>query len=90
MLVNAELTHLSTLVIVTNADSALAGETLAPEATELDLSLRDALVGEQKPCTEDRLGKDIKDGVGDDLLIDTDLAGAVSNTPDAGKKKVSI
>lgn len=76
--------HLGTLVVVTNADGALVAETLAPEATDLNVGLGDALVGEEEPGTEDGLGEDVKDGVGDDLLVNGSVAGAVSNTPDTG------
>ena len=76
--------HLGTLVVVTNADGALVAETLAPEATDLNVGLGDALVGEKEPGTEDGLGEDVKDGVGNDLLVDGGSAGAVSDTPDTG------
>ena len=76
--------HLGTLVVVTNADGALVAETLAPEATDLNVGLGDALVGEEEPGTEDGLGEDVKDGVGDDLLVNGGGAGAVSDTPDTG------
>jgi hypothetical protein len=42
-------------------------------------------VGEQQPSTEDGLSKNIKDGVGNDLAIDTNAAGTVSEAPDTGK-----
>ena len=42
-------------------------------------------MGEEEPETEDWLGKNIKDGVGNDLSIDIDLTGAIGNTPDAKK-----
>jgi hypothetical protein len=42
-------------------------------------------VGEEEPCTEDGLGKNVEDGVGDDLLVNVHVAATVSNTPDAGK-----
>jgi len=74
--------HLGTLVVVTNADGALVAETLSPEATDLNVGLGDALVGEEEPCTEDGLGEDVKDGVGDDLLVNVHVAGAISDTPD--------
>jgi hypothetical protein len=77
--------HLGTLVIVTNADSALVAETLTPEATDLNVGLGDALVGEKEPCTEDGLGEDVKDGVGNDLLVNVHVAGAISDTPDTEK-----
>jgi len=77
--------HLGTLVVVTNADGALVAETLTPEAVDLNVGLRDALVGEEEPCTEDGLGEDVKDGVSDDLLVNGGVAGAISDTPDTGK-----
>ena len=39
-------------------------------------------MGEEEPGTEDGLGKDVKDGIGDDLLVNGGVAGAVSDTPD--------
>lgn len=39
-------------------------------------------MGEEEPGTEDGLGEDVKDGVGDDLLVNGGGAGAVSDTPD--------
>lgn len=74
---------LCTLIILTNADSTLAADTVGPEATELDLSLGHALVGEEQPSTKDRLGEQIEDGVGNDLLVNGHLARAVGNTPNA-------
>ena len=76
--------RLCTLVILTNTDSTLAADTVGPEATELDLSLGHALVGEEQPSTEDRLGEQVEDGVGNDLLVNGHLAGAIGNTPNAG------
>jgi hypothetical protein len=40
-------------------------------------------VGEEQPSTKDRLGKQIEDGVGNDLLVNGHLAGAVGDTPNA-------
>jgi hypothetical protein len=42
-------------------------------------------VGNKEPGTKDSLGKDVEDGVGDDLSIDASLASTVGNTPDTGK-----
>jgi len=39
-------------------------------------------MSEEEPEAEDRLGKYIKDGVGDDLSVDVDIARSISNTPD--------
>jgi hypothetical protein len=44
--VYAWVMHLGTLVVVTNTDGALVAETLTPEATDLNVGLGDALVGE--------------------------------------------
>ena len=73
--------HLST-VIVTDAESALAVETVGPEATKVDISLTELGVSDDQPSTEDGLSKNIKDGIGNDLAIDTNLAGTVSEAPD--------
>ena len=40
-------------------------------------------MGEQQPKAKDRLGKDIKDSIGNNLPIDTDGSGSISDTPDA-------
>lgn len=75
--------HLSTLVIVTDTDSALAAHAVGPEAANVNVSLWHAHVGKEEPSAEDWLGKDVENGVGNDLLIDVHVAAAVSNTPDA-------
>lgn len=54
---------LRTLVIVTDADGALAAQALGPEAAELDVGLRHADVGEEEPGTEDGLGEDVEDSL---------------------------
>lgn len=74
---------LCALVILTNADSTLAADAVGPEATKLNLSLGHALVGEEQPSTKDRLGEQIEDGVGNDLLVNGHLAGAIGDTPNA-------
>lgn len=40
-------------------------------------------MGEEEPETEDGLGKDVEDSVGDDFAVDVDVAGSVGDTPDA-------
>lgn len=75
--------HLGT-VIVTQAESALAVETVCPEATEVNVSLTELSVGDDQPRAEDGLSKHIKDGVGHNLTINTNLAGAVSEAPNNG------
>jgi hypothetical protein len=75
--------HLST-VIVTDAESALTVETVGPEASEVHISLAELGVSDDQPSTKDGLSKNIKDSVGNDLAIDTNLAGTVSEAPDTG------
>lgn len=58
-------------------------ETLAPEPAELDVGLGDALVSEKKPGPENGLSEDVKDGVGDYLLVNIHDVRAVSDTPNA-------
>jgi hypothetical protein len=69
-------------VILTKADSAVLVETVGPEAGELDVALGEVGMGDQEPGTEDTLGKNIQDSVGDDLAINANLAGTVCKTPD--------
>jgi hypothetical protein len=78
----ATLMHLST-VVITETESTLTVEAVGPEATEVNIGLTELSVGDDQPGTEDRLGKNIEDGVGDDLAIDTNTAGTVSEAPDA-------
>ena len=44
---------------------------------------RHAVMGGDEPGTEDGLGENIENSVGDDLSIKTDLASTVGDTPDA-------
>jgi hypothetical protein len=69
-------------VILTKADGTLASEAVSPEAVELDVTLAHLGVSDQQPGTKDTLGQDIQDGVGNDLAIDTNPAGAIGKTPD--------
>ena len=75
--------RLRAIIIITNADLTLALETFRPETANLDISLRHTHVGEQEPCTKDRLGKNVEDGVGNDLIIDGSNARTIGNAPDA-------
>ena len=75
--------HLST-IIVTKAKSTLAVKTVGPEATKVDISLTELSVGDDQPSTEDGLSKDIEDSIGDDLAVDTDTTGAISEAPNTG------
>lgn len=40
-------------------------------------------MSEKEPESENGLGKDIEDSVGDDLGVNVDVAGSISDTPDA-------
>jgi hypothetical protein len=40
-------------------------------------------MSEEKPEAEDWLSKNIENGIGDDLSINTDNTSTISNTPDA-------
>lgn len=76
---------LSTLVVVADTDGALLAKTVGPEAADVDVGLRHAGVGEEQPSTENWLGEDIQNSVGDDLLVNVHVAATVGNTPDARK-----
>ena len=39
-------------------------------------------MGEEEPETKDGLGKDVKNSIGDDLSVDINVAGSISDTPD--------
>ena len=41
-------------------------------------------MGEEEPEAEDGLGENVKNGIGNDLGVDINLARAVGDTPDAG------
>lgn len=73
--------HLST-VIVTKTEGALTVKAIGPEAAEVNIGLTELSVGDDQPSTEDGLSKDVEDGVGDDLAINTNTAGTVSKAPD--------
>jgi hypothetical protein len=72
----------SSTVLVTETESTLTVQTVGPEATNLNLGLAKLGVGEQQPGTEDGLSKNVKNGVGNDLAVDTNVAGTVSKAPD--------
>ena len=40
-------------------------------------------MGEQQPKAKDRLGEDIEDSVGNDLAVNANGSGSISDTPDA-------
>ena len=43
-------------------------------------------MGEEKPEAKDWLGENVKDSIGDDLGINVDVAGSISNAPDTGHR----
>jgi hypothetical protein len=48
-----------------------------------DLRAGHAVVGEEQPETEDWLGKNVENSVGDNFGIEANNAGTIGNTPDA-------
>lgn len=42
-------------------------------------------MGEEEPESENGLGKDVEDSVGDDLRVNVDVARSISDTPDAAR-----
>lgn len=77
------LMRLST-VIVTETESTLTVQAVGPEAAEVNIGFAELSVGDDQPSTENGLSKNIEDGVGDDLAINTNTAGTVSEAPDTG------
>jgi hypothetical protein len=69
-------------IILTEADGTLGVEPVGPESGQLNVRLTQLGVGDQEPGTEDTLGKDIENGIRDDLAVNTDDASTVSKTPD--------
>lgn len=61
---------------------SLTGQTMGPVATDLNIGLRNLGVTEQKPEAKDGLSQNVKNGIGDDLIVNGGLTGAVCNTPD--------
>jgi hypothetical protein len=74
--------NLCALIIVTNTETTLSADSMSPEATEIEASLRELGMSEQKPEAKDWLGKDIKDGISHNLLVDAKDAGPVGDSPD--------
>lgn len=69
-------------VILAEADSTIPVEAVGPESGKLNIALAKVLVGDQEPGTKDTLGKNVEDGVGNDLTINTNLTSTVGKTPD--------
>jgi len=72
--------HLSTLVVI-KTDGTLTTKTLGPPSIKFNVGLWHAAVGEEEPSTEDWLGEDVKDSIGNDLSVNIDVTGAISDTP---------
>ena len=47
-------------------------------------------MGAQQPNTEDGLGENVKHCIGDDFGVDSSATRAVSNSPNAEKKGISL
>jgi hypothetical protein len=63
---------------------------MGPKATDINVDIGHLSMGNKEPCTKDWLGKDIKDSVGNDLLVNSGDAGSVSDAPDAVRKLVNV
>lgn len=70
--------YLGTLIVI-DADGSLAAQTMAPPSVNSCSSI--TAVSEQEPETEDWLGENIKDSIGDDFTVNRPLASAITNTP---------
>lgn len=77
--------HLSTLIVISNTELTLTGKTICPVSAKFDIRLRHVDVSKQQPGTEDWLGQNVQNGIGNDLGINTGFAGSVGNTPDTIK-----
>lgn len=74
--------NLSTIVL-TNSDGTLTAEAVSPEAVQLNIALAEIGVGNEKPGAKDTLGKNIEDGVSNNLTVNTNHTRTVSKTPNA-------
>ena len=72
---------LRALVIVADTDGTLAGEAMSPEATKIDISLGHVHVSQEQPQTKDRLRQDVENSVSNNLAVDINVAGAISDAP---------
>jgi hypothetical protein len=67
------------LLVITNSQRAFRAQSVAPESFN---GSGISAMCEQQPETKDRLGKNVQDGIGDDLGVNAPLPGAIANTPD--------
>lgn len=56
-------------VVISKANRALASEAVSPEASKLNVGLGNVGVGQEEPNTEDGLGQNVQNSVGDDLSV---------------------
>ena len=56
---------------------------MGPGTLEVKVGGLKHLVGEEKPESKDRLGKDIQDGVGNDLGVNRSAVSTLGESPDA-------
>lgn len=80
--IRLEQTRSSTLVIITDAELALTGQSVGPVSAKLNICLRHVGMGQQQPGAKDWLGKNVKNGIGNDFSVNAGLAGTIGNTPD--------
>ena len=81
--------YLRTIFFITNTKCAFLPEAMCPEALNRG-RVREAVMGKEQPETEDRFGKNVKYGIGNDLGVDVNIARTVSDTPDARLSLASI
>lgn len=79
LILQLHIHSLSALVVI-EAESTLGGKTVSPEALN-GLSIRLGVCSKE-PETENWLGENIENSVGDDLTIDGEDAGSITKTPD--------
>lgn len=70
------------VLIITNANAALIGQTVSPVPTDLNVRLRDTAVADEEPKAKDGLGEDVKNSISKNLRVDGGLAGTVGEAPD--------
>ncbi len=92
-----QLMRLRTLVVITDADGTVFAQTMGPEAFNvggaglvrrivqdgMDDLPGHGVMSEEEPESENGLGENVKNGIGDDLGVDVGDAGTISDTPDA-------
>lgn len=69
-------------LVVSDPKAALASPAVSPESIKRWRGAGHAVVSEQEPEAEDRLGKNIKNSVGNDFDIQTNKTATIGDTPD--------